>query len=136
MVQTVGQALDYTLMRTGYRLVDPSALEPQAARLLDMPLPESQRVVGPYRVRTVLEVLTGQNWRWNEDPLQRQVWFTVQNAQVTQVTRAVQTASISKAATTYQQGTRLPAPIPRSMKPTQANTVPATRRDIQAARSY
>ena len=85
-VQTVGDAVRHTLLRTGWRLVEPSALAPQAANLLNLPLPESQRVVGPYRARTVLEVLTGPNWQWHEDPIQRLVWFTVKAAQVAAVT--------------------------------------------------
>ena len=52
---------------------------PQAARLLTLPLPESQRALGPYRARTVLEVLTGSSWTWHEDPVQRLVWFTVKS---------------------------------------------------------
>ena len=78
-VHTVGDAIRHTLLRTGWRLVDTQALEPQAARLLTLPLPESQRAVGPYRARTVLEVLTGSSWTWHEDPVQRLVWFTVKS---------------------------------------------------------
>lgn len=84
-VQTVGDAVRHTLLRTGWRLVEPSALAPQAAHLLNLPLPESQRVVGPYRARTVLEVLTGPNWQWHEDPIQRLVWFTVKAEQMAAV---------------------------------------------------
>jgi type IV pili sensor histidine kinase/response regulator len=82
VVQTVGDAIRYTLMRTGWRLVDQGALQPQAARLLDLPLPESQRTVGPYRVRTVLQVLTGQSWTWHEDQVQRQVWFSTDAGEI------------------------------------------------------
>ena len=46
-VQTVGDAVRHTLLRTGRRLVEPSALAPQAAHLLNLPQPESQRDVGP-----------------------------------------------------------------------------------------
>ena len=88
-VQTVGDAVRHTLLRTGWRLVEPSALAPQAANLLNLPLPESQRVVGPYRARTVLEVLTGPNWQWHEDPIQRLVWFTVKADHVAAVASPV-----------------------------------------------
>lgn len=74
-VQTVGQALDYTLMRTGYRLVNPSALSEQARRFLDLSLPESQRQVGPYQVQAILTTLLGTSWRLMQDPITRQVWF-------------------------------------------------------------
>lgn len=75
-VRSVGDAIDHTLLRTGWRLVSPSALEPDAARFLGLPLPESQRTLGPYRVRTILNVLLGSTWEWHEDPVQRLVWFT------------------------------------------------------------
>lgn len=75
-VRSVGDAIDHTLLRTGWRLVSPSALEPDAARFLHLPLPESQRTLGPYRVRTILNVLLGSTWQWHEDPVQRLVWFT------------------------------------------------------------
>ena len=58
-VSTVGDALRHTLLRTGWRLVESSALTPQAAHLLGLPLPESQRQLGPYKARAILEVLTG-----------------------------------------------------------------------------
>lgn len=76
-VRTVGDALDHTLARSGWRLVSASALEPQAAHLLTLPLPDSQRTLGPYTVRTVLEVLTGTPWQWHEDAVQRLAWFTL-----------------------------------------------------------
>ena len=76
-VHTVGDALEHTLARSGWRLVSASALEPQAAHLLTLPLPDSQRTLGPYTVRTVLEVLTGTPWQWHEDAVQRLAWFTL-----------------------------------------------------------
>jgi conjugative transfer region protein (TIGR03748 family) len=74
-VQTVGQALDYTLMRTGYRLVDSTALSEQARRFLGLPLPESQRQLGPFPVEAILTTLLGTSWRLLQDPITRQVWF-------------------------------------------------------------
>ncbi|MCL1961739.1 MAG: hypothetical protein FWG56_08225 [Desulfovibrionaceae bacterium] len=80
LVRTVGEAIEHTLSRAGYRLADAAGLAPEAARFLSLPLPESQRSLGPYRVRTVLEVLTGDGWQWFEDPVSRQVWFTARSA--------------------------------------------------------
>ena len=84
IVRTVGDAIDHTLMRTGWRLVDRAALSPEATRFLQLPLPESQRTLGPYSVRTLLGVLLGNTWRWQEDPVQRQVWFTSAQARASQ----------------------------------------------------
>ena len=76
-VTTIGDALQHTLLRTGYTLVEPASLAPEAARFLQLPLPESQRELGPYRVQAVLDVLLGAAWNWHRDPLRRRVWFTV-----------------------------------------------------------
>lgn len=79
-VRTVGEALRHTLLRTGWSLVDTTALEPEAQALLAMPLPESQRDLGPYQVRTILGVLTGPSWNWGQDPIKRVVWFAPKRA--------------------------------------------------------
>ena len=76
-VATVGDAIRHTLMRSGWNLVDRSALSPQAVHLLTLPLPDSQRTLGPYSLRTVLSVLTGRTWAWQEDAVRRLVWFGV-----------------------------------------------------------
>ena len=77
IVRTIGDALAHTLMRTGYTLVDPSELAPEARHFLALPLPESQREIGPYRVTLLIDVLLGGTWRWHRDPLRRRLWFTV-----------------------------------------------------------
>jgi type IV pili sensor histidine kinase/response regulator len=79
-VVTVGDAIRHTLMRTGYRLVPLDRLKPYQREFLDLPLPESQRVVGPYPVNTILATLLGEAWDLKADPLSRQVWFTVNAA--------------------------------------------------------
>ncbi len=73
-VRSVGDAVQHTLLRTGWTLAS-ERLEAQAQRVLTLPLPDSQRVLGPYSVRTILEVLTGESWRWHEDAVRRTVWF-------------------------------------------------------------
>jgi type IV pili sensor histidine kinase/response regulator len=76
-VTTIGDAVRYTLLRTGFTLADAGSLGPRAERFLQLPLPESQRELGPYRVQAVLDVLLGSAWAWHHDPLERRVWFTV-----------------------------------------------------------
>jgi type IV pili sensor histidine kinase/response regulator len=92
-VATIGDAVRYTLLRTGFTLIDAASLGPQAERFLQLPLPESQRELGPYRVQAVLDVLLGPAWTWHHDPLERRVWFTVapayaQAAEPSQPTRS------------------------------------------------
>ena len=82
-VVTVGEAIRHTLLRTGYSLPDPAALPIYERRVLDLPLPESQRVLGPFRVKDILQVLLGPAWQLNQDDIQRIVWFSVAPAYAT-----------------------------------------------------
>jgi conjugative transfer region protein (TIGR03748 family) len=75
-VNTVGEALAHTLVRTGFRLVPAEALEEAARNFLALPLPESQRRMGPHRVSDLLKTLLGPAWQLHSDPVSRQVWFT------------------------------------------------------------
>lgn len=87
----------HTLLRTGWQAVDVAALSPEASRFLALPLPESQRMLGPYRVQDILDLLLGTTWQWHRDPVQRRLWFTVTPAyaQLTQTHAAEASASAS-----------------------------------------
>jgi type IV pili sensor histidine kinase/response regulator len=74
-VATVGEAVQHALLRSGYRLEQRELAEPAQSFLL-LPLPESQRHVGPYRLQAVLDLLVGSAWHWHADHAQRRVWFT------------------------------------------------------------
>ncbi len=76
-VRTIGDAVQHTLLRTGYTLAEGVELAPEAGQFLTLPLPESQREVGPYRVQAILDVLLGPTWEWHRDPVRRRLWFTV-----------------------------------------------------------
>lgn len=67
-VRTVGDAVDYLLLRTGYRM---ASADPAATALLALPLPESHRVLGPYPVRALLQVLLGESYNVNASPVDR-----------------------------------------------------------------
>lgn len=75
-VATIDGAIEYTLKRTGWQL-DRSKLSLEAAQFLRLPLPESQRSLGTYRVRDVLKTLVGETWRWDEDPIRRRLWISL-----------------------------------------------------------
>lgn len=81
-VTTIGEAIDHTLMRTGYTLVQAQSLPPQAAGFLSLPLPEAQRTLGPFPVQDILNVLVGSAWTWQKDNVRRKVWFTLADAYV------------------------------------------------------
>jgi len=74
-VATVGDALQHLLLRTGYQL-DRERLTIKAAAVLGMPLPESQRRLGPYRVDQMLSVLLGEPWVLGVDALTRTVTYS------------------------------------------------------------
>lgn len=74
-VVTIGDAIAYTLLRTGWALAPDQPVEVQA--FMRLPLPESQRTVGTFRVRDVLQILVGPTWGWQEDPIQRRLWLNL-----------------------------------------------------------
>lgn len=76
-VLNVGDAIEHTLLRTGYVLVERNALSADAARFLQLPLPEAQRSLGPFSVQGILDVLVGPAWNWHRDNVRRKVWFTL-----------------------------------------------------------
>ena len=74
-IRSVGDAVHHLLVRTGYALVPAAQLDDSARRFLELPLPESHRRLGPYRVDEMLQVLLGDAWSLQVDPLQRSVRF-------------------------------------------------------------
>lgn len=80
LVQNVGDAARHLLARTGYQLVDATQLELAAQGLLRLPLPESHRHLGPYRVDAMLQTLLGEPWQVQIDPITRSVRFSALSA--------------------------------------------------------
>ena len=72
-VVTIGDALNYVLMRTGYHLTDDFGVS--AKTFLALPIPENQRAVGPYQVQDILAVLIGKSWTLTVDHRNRIVGF-------------------------------------------------------------
>jgi type IV pili sensor histidine kinase/response regulator len=74
-VVTVGQAVYYLLQPSGYRLSPQGTAEPIRKTLLNLPLPEPHRALGPMPMQTALETLAGPAFRLVEDPVHRLVSF-------------------------------------------------------------
>lgn len=74
-VATVGDAVNYLLLRTGYRLAAQREADAPASAVLSMPLPEVHRQLGPYSVRTALSVLLGTPFALSVDPMQRLISY-------------------------------------------------------------
>jgi type IV pili sensor histidine kinase/response regulator len=75
VVVTVGDAVRYLLIRTGYRLLPQDRMHPAVADVFALPLPDNQRVIGPYRVETLLGVLMGKAYTLRVDPALRTVSY-------------------------------------------------------------
>ncbi len=75
-VSTVGAAIDYILLRSGYRHVP----TPDIDDLLGLTLPQVHRSIGPLDVRTTIRTLVGDPWSLHEDTRSRVVWFQLAGA--------------------------------------------------------
>lgn len=73
--KSVGDAVRYLLVRTGYDLVAEDQLQPQVVALLAKRLPDSQRALGPFQVQTMLQILVGPAFEVTTDHSRRMVSF-------------------------------------------------------------
>ena len=74
-VRRVGQAVTTLLAPSGYRLAGTHAAGPEREMLLELPLPEAHRTLGPMPLRLALETLGGAAFALVEDPVHRLVSF-------------------------------------------------------------
>ncbi|HYE71661.1 MAG TPA: hypothetical protein VD932_09085 [Aquabacterium sp.] len=115
-VSTVGDAVRHLLLRTGYRLAGEDRLDERARDLLDLRLPDNQRVLGPYRVDTMLGALVGRSFSLVADPASRVITYVAAGNPATPIAmraapslaRPSNTASAAPAvpASLQQRGTR------------------------------
>ncbi|WP_111414512.1 PilL N-terminal domain-containing protein [Billgrantia lactosivorans] len=70
---TVGDGIEYALRNTGYSLCHPNA-NPQRW-LFSRPLPAIHYRLGPMPLREALQVLAGDAWELDVDPVRREVCF-------------------------------------------------------------
>jgi type IV pili sensor histidine kinase/response regulator len=74
-VTRIGDAVATLLEPSGYRLSSPLGADPERAALLNLPLPEAHRVLGPLPLRTALKILAGPTFTLIEDPVHRLISF-------------------------------------------------------------
>ncbi|TIE22401.1 hypothetical protein DIZ73_18715, partial [Legionella pneumophila] len=75
-VQTIGQAIEWWLKFSGFSLVSKEKQPESLQIIMQQPLPQIDRNLGPLTVKDGLEVLVGQqSCALIEDPLLRQVNF-------------------------------------------------------------
>ena len=74
-LHTVGQALSYALLDSGYRLA-PAYTDALSRRVLfQLPLPEVHRTLGPLSLKTILTTLAGSPYHLMINPVNRLVSF-------------------------------------------------------------
>lgn len=93
-IATVGEALDFILRRSGYRLVDTES--PSMTILQSLPLPAVHRQLGPLTLGNALVTLAGSAYRMSVDPLHRTLSFTAGAAVPTPSPRQVSHAGNSQ----------------------------------------
>ena len=74
-IETAGDAIDYVLLRSGYRRIE----TPDARGAMDLPLPRAHRKIGPLDLRSAIQTLAGEPWYLHEDPIQRVIWLTLKD---------------------------------------------------------
>ena len=74
-IQTLGEAVQYLLQRSGYRLANAESIGPDTIALFALPLPAVHRSLGPMRLRDALETLAGPAFRLVQDPVHRLITF-------------------------------------------------------------
>ncbi|RCV86901.1 PilL N-terminal domain-containing protein [Billgrantia montanilacus] len=70
---TVGDGIEYALRNTGYSLCHPEANHQRW--LFSRPLPEIHYRLGPMPLREALQVLAGDAWELDVDPVRREVCY-------------------------------------------------------------
>ena len=74
-INTVGRALENMLVNSGFRLAELDVADPNLSILLNSPLPNVHRSLGPVSLRTALNTLSGSSWDLIVDPVHRLVSF-------------------------------------------------------------
>jgi len=74
-VKTLGDAMNYLLRFSGYKLVDESSLKSNIRDFLKLPLPETTRNIGPIKLEDALLTLSGDSIGMLIDPVHRLISF-------------------------------------------------------------
>lgn len=74
-VTTVGESVEFLLVRSGYGLAEASVLSEEAEAMLSLPLPQIHRTLGPMSLDKALQTLSGEAFALVVDPVHRIVAF-------------------------------------------------------------
>ena len=78
-INTVGEAIEFILLRSGYRLAPREASDPNVGVLLEQPLPFIHRKIGPITIENALKALAGNAWNLVVDPVNRYISFDLKD---------------------------------------------------------
>lgn len=115
VVSTVGDAVRYLLIRTGYELAPAEQMDEHVRRVFGLRLPESNRVMGPYRVDAMLRALMGRAFSLNVDQNLRLVSYASSTPPIQPPASAAPTAESTKADEAVGQSVPSPSvqePVP------------------------
>ena len=115
-VRTVGDALHYLLLRTGYRVGHTDAA---ASALLALPLPEAHREIGPYSVKAIASVLVGSAYALQVSEIDRRLDVALPERVPT--ARVAETPAIEHHAAPRVTPVALRAPLPEHALPESAS---------------
>jgi len=73
--KTVGEAMEFLLMRSGFSLAAPSKQGMHVKQLMSKPLPHSHRKIGPVMLKDALMMLVGKAYWMKVDPVHRLIAF-------------------------------------------------------------
>lgn len=74
-ILTVGEAIRFLLMRSGYSLAPIEAQGKHVPQLLNKPLPHAHRKVGPIMLKDALGMIVGNAYWMSADPVHRLIAF-------------------------------------------------------------
>lgn len=126
-VGTVGEALHYTLLRTGYTLGHTDA---DATHLLGLALPHSHRALGPARVNDLLTILLGPSYAVRANPVDRTIAIARSSAPGARAEAPPERPEPIDV--TVQSAPATPPSVPavdESMSAARASSLPAWRRE-------
>ncbi|MCH9699338.1 MAG: pili assembly chaperone [Gammaproteobacteria bacterium] len=78
-IQTIGDAIRHVLKPSGYRLARFNAQGPEVIQLLDRPLPQIHRKLGPMPLQDILLTLVSPAFRLHTDPVHRLIAYDLKN---------------------------------------------------------
>lgn len=74
-VKTVGEAISYLLVRSGYTLVKKESMSTDVKTLMELDLPQVHRKLGPITLDVALHALCGFAYELVVDPIHRKISF-------------------------------------------------------------